>query len=229
MTFKVLVVDDEPAIADAVAYALHGEGMETEIRRDGESGLEAARAERFDVVVLDVRLPGISGTEVCRRLRAESDVPIIMLTARDTEVDRVIGLESGADDYVTKPFSIAELTSRIRAILRRRALDREGAAVGVRAIGALRLDLLRHEVTVDDERVELTPSEFKLLALLASEPGRVFDRREIMQHLWQAEHVGEARACDIHVSNLRAKVERDTSQPARIVTVRGVGYKLVAV
>ncbi len=149
-----------------------------------------------------------------------------MLTAKDSEVDRVVGLEVGADDYVTKPFSMAELMSRVRAILRRRRLDQEEGGP-VRRIGRLELDLVRHEVRVDDQTVRLTPSEFRLLAFLASEPERVFTRREIMQHLWQSEYVGDERASDMHVSNLRRKIERDPDDPRRVVTVRGIGYKLV--
>jgi DNA-binding response OmpR family regulator len=223
----VLLIDDEPAIRDAVGYSLRAEGYDVDVFHDGESGLEAALSDRYDVVVLDLMLPGMSGSDVCRRIRAESAVPIIMLTARGGELDRVLGLEIGADDYVTKPFSMAELIGRVRAILRRRDLDRTGRAGKLR-VGALELDPLRHEVTVDGEPKRLTPSEFKLLLLLAEEPERVFSRREIMQHLWDSDYVGDQRACDIHVSNLRQKLERDAANPARIVTVRGVGYKLVA-
>jgi two-component system, OmpR family, response regulator RegX3 len=226
---RVLVVDDEPAITDAVSYALESEGFEVDVRADGNAAYEAARAGGHDVVVLDALLPGLSGFEVCRRLRAESEVPIVMLTARDTEVDRVLGLEIGADDYVTKPFSMAELLGRIRAILRRRALDRERPGATEYRAGALRVDLVRHLVLLDGERVQLTPSEFKLLSLLASQPGRVFSRRQIMQHLWDSDYVGDERACDIHFSNLRRKLERDPTNPERLVTVRGAGYKLEAV
>jgi DNA-binding response OmpR family regulator len=225
---RVLVVEDEAAIADAVAYSVRGEGFEVDVRTDGETALAAARSHPFDVVLLDIRLPGVSGLEVCRRLRAESDVPIIILTARDAEVDRVVGLEAGADDYVTKPFSMPELLSRIRAILRRRELDRAKPS-SVKAVGSLRLDLDRQVVTVDGRPVHVTRTELRLLSLLADAPERVFDRREIMRHLWGSEHVGDARACDIHISNLRAKVERDPGSPERIVTVRGAGYKLVPV
>ncbi len=173
-------------------------------------------------------LPRMSGTEVCRRLRAESAVPIIMLTAKGAELDRVLGLEIGADDYVTKPFSMAELIGRIRAILRRRDLDRSGAT-SVMRVGGLELDPIRHEAKVDGELRRLTPSEFKLLLLLAEDPERVFSRREIMQHLWDSSYVGDQRACDIHISNLRQKIEPDPANPARVVTVRGVGYKLAVV
>ena len=229
MSERILVVDDEPAIVDAVAYALEGEGYEVARREDGEAALTAALDESFDLVVLDLMLPKLSGTEVCRRLRAESDVPIVMLTAKDAEVDRVLGLEIGADDYVTKPFSIAELVSRVRALLRRRELDRSGRGFAFKRVGSLTLDLARHKVSLDGGDVQLTPSEFRLLALLAEEPERVYSRREIMQHLWESSYVGDERACDIHISNLRRKLERTPDEPERILTVRGIGYKLVPV
>jgi two-component system, OmpR family, response regulator RegX3 len=225
---RILVVDDEPAIVDAVTYALRASGFEVDTFCDGESALEAARSDGYDVLVLDVRLPGLSGIEICRRLRSESDVPILILTAMDAEVDRVLGLEAGADDYVTKPFSVAELVSRVRAILRRRELDR-AAGGGVRRVGSLELDVNRHEVRIEGRTIRLTPSEFRLLAFLAQEPERVYTRREIMQHLWDSTYVGDQRACDIHVSNLRRKIEETPGRPQRLVTVRGVGYKLLAV
>jgi len=223
---RILVVDDEPAIRDTVGYALRQEGFDVEIRAEGEEGLEAALDESFDLVILDLMLPDIPGTEICRRLRAESPVPIMMLTAKNAEVDRVLGLEIGADDYVAKPFSMAELLGRVRAILRRRELDRSGGG-RIRRVGGLELDSSRHQVTRDGEDVALTPSEFRLLDLLAGEPERVFTRREIMQHLWDSSYVGDQRACDIHISNLRRKLEKDPMKPERIVTVRGLGYKLV--
>jgi two-component system response regulator RegX3 len=225
---SVLIVDDEPAIRDAVSYALRSEGFAVEEAGDGESAVDEALSGKHDVVVLDLMLPGMSGTEVCRRIRAESPIPVIMLTARGAELDRVLGLEVGADDYVTKPFSMAELIGRIRAILRRRELDRSGGAEKLR-VGSLELDPRRHQARVAGEPKRLTPSEFKLLLLLAEQPERVFSRREIMQHLWDSEYVGDQRACDIHISNLRQKLERDPGRPERIVTIRGVGYKLAAV
>ena len=225
---RVLLVDDEPAIRDAVEYALRSEGFEVETVGDGKAALESALTNEHDVVVLDLMLPGMSGSEVCRRVRAESAVPIVMLTARGAELDRVLGLEIGADDYVTKPFSMAELIGRIRAILRRRELDRSGPS-GTLHVGSLELDPLRHEARVEGEQKRLTPSEFKLLLLLAEDPDRVFSRREIMQHLWDSDYVGDQRACDIHISNLRRKLEQDPANPARILTVRGVGYRLAAV
>jgi two-component system response regulator RegX3 len=224
----ILVVEDEAALADALSYALRGEGHEVEAVDRGEQALAAARARRFDVLVLDIGLPGISGIEVCRQLRSESAVPILILTARDAEVDRVLGLEAGADDYLTKPFSMSELLARVRAILRRRELDAHEAHP-TRDVGGLHLDLERYEAAVDGKPVQLTPSELKLLALLSRDPGRVYSRREIMQHLWESEYIGDARAADLHVSNIRHKVERDPDNPERLVTVRGAGYKLVAV
>jgi two-component system response regulator RegX3 len=225
----VLLVDDERDIVDPLSYALEREGFVVTTAEDGDTALQRARETRFDVVVLDVMLPGMSGLDVCRTLRAESDVPILMLTARDGEVDRVLGLELGADDYVTKPFSTMELISRLRAILRRRELDRAAGPSSAIQVGGITIDLGRHEVTVDGSPVGLTPSEFRVLLLLAEEPERVFSRAQIMEHLWQTPYVGDARACDAHVSNLRKKLERDPGHPERIVTVREVGYKLVPV
>ena len=225
---RILVVDDEPAIRDAIEYSLRNEGFDVDGAADGETGLHAALEESYDVVVLDLMLPRMSGTEVCRRLRGSSAVPIIMLTAKGAELDRVLGLEVGADDYVTKPFSMAELIGRIRAIIRRRDLDRSGAASVLR-VGGLELDPIRHEARVEGEPKRLTPSEFKLLLLLAQQPERVFSRREIMQHLWDSTYVGDQRACDIHISNLRQKIEPDPANPERVLTIRGVGYKLATV
>jgi two-component system response regulator RegX3 len=226
MSPRILVVEDEPALADAVGYALRGDGHEVEAVSDGESALTVASGQPFDLLVLDLMLPGVSGIEVCRRLRGESAIPILMLTARDSEVDRVLGLEAGADDYVTKPFSMSELLARVRAILRRRELDAHQAHP-TRDIGELHLDLERYEATVEGRPVSLTQSELKLLALLSRDPGRVYSRREIMQHLWESDYIGDARAADLHVSNIRRKIERDPENPERLLTVRGAGYKLV--
>jgi two-component system response regulator RegX3 len=223
---RILVAEDEPAILDAVAYTLRGEGFDVETAVDGVSALDRVRAQEYDLLVLDLMLPKLSGTEILRRIRDESALPVIVLTAKSAEADRVLGLEIGADDYVTKPFSMAELVGRVRALLRRRELDRE--SVRPVAVGGIELDVYRHRVVVDGEPRNLTPSEFKLLSLLASAPEHVFSRREIMEHLWESSYVGDQRACDIHVSNLRRKVERDPANPARVITVRGVGYKLVS-
>jgi two-component system response regulator RegX3 len=179
-------------------------------------------------MVLDLLLPGIPGLDVCRTLRAEqSDLPIVMLTARDAEDERVEGLDIGADDYITKPFSVAELVSRVRSHLRRRELDR-GRSASVKTVGGLKLDVSRHSTTVDGHPVLLTRSEFRLVALLATEPGRAFTRDDLIRHLWESDFVGDRRAIDVHVSNLRRKLEQDPRRPKRLLTVRGVGYKLVA-
>ena len=224
----VLVVDDDPGVLDVVAFTLRREGYDVDEERDGVSALAAARAHDYDIVILDVMLPQMSGTDVCRALRAESDVPIVMLTARDAERDRVSGLELGADDYVTKPFSMAELMSRVRAILRRCELESSRGAP-VRMIGGVQIDLGRHQVRVDGRSVYLTASQFKLLALLAEHPGEVVSRQAIMRRLWDSEYAGAEHVCDVHVSNLRHKIERDPSHPQRIMTMRGVGYILIEV
>jgi two-component system, OmpR family, response regulator RegX3 len=227
MPGRILVAEDEAAIADALSYALRGEGFDVEAVGDGAEALARARERPYDLLVLDLMLPGVPGLEVCRQLRDESAIPILMLTAKDTEVDQVLGLEVGADDYVTKPFSMAEVLARVRALLRRRELDSGGFGAQL-AVGDLVVDLVRHQATVDDQVVPLTAFELKLLALLASEPERVFSRRDIMRHLWESDHVGDERSADLHVSNIRHKIERDPANPERLVTVRGSGYKLQA-
>lgn len=225
MSTRVLVIDDELAIRSGLEYLLARADFEVASAATAEEGLAAAERETYDLVVLDLALPDLSGIEVCRRLRAESTVPILILTARDSEADLGLGLEVGADDYVAKPFSTVELLGRVRAILRRRELDRHDDRA-VRHVGDLTVDLERHRVLVAGEPAALTPSEFKLIALLAGQPGRVFSRRTIMEHLWQSGHVGDAHACEGHISSLRRKLERDPANPERIVTVRGVGYTL---
>jgi two-component system response regulator RegX3 len=225
---RILVVEDEAAIAEAVTYALREAGYDVDAVDDGDAALAAARLRGYDLMVLDLLLPGMPGIDVCRTLRKESDLPIVMLTARDGELDRVEGLDVGADDYVTKPFSVAELVSRVRALLRRRALDRDGG-LGLLKVGGLHLDVPHHAATVDGKQVRLTVSEFRLLTLLASSPGRAYTRDELVHHLWESDIVGDRRAIDVHVSNLRRKLERSPRTPERLLTVRGVGYRLVAV
>ena len=227
MSGRILIADDEVDLLEPVAYALRHHGFDVTTVLDGDTALSEARSGSYDVLICDVLMPGALGTDVCRIVRAESDLPIILLTAKDAEVDRVVGLELGADDYVTKPFSVAELVSRVRSLLRRRELDR-AAASGVTTVGGLRLDVARHAATVDGAPVLLTRSEFRLVRLLASEPGRVFTREELIRHLWESDFVGDLRAIDVHVSNLRRKLEREPGTPRRLLTVRGVGYKLVA-
>jgi two-component system response regulator RegX3 len=225
VTSRVLVVEDESTIRHAVGYALRRDGFEVAESGDGAEALEIAESD-FDVVILDLGLPTVSGTEVLRRLRAGGPVPIIVLTARGAESDRILGLELGADDYVTKPFSMGELMSRVRAILRRCELE-AARSQPVRIVGGLRIDLGRHQVVVDGHSVYLTASQFKLLALLAEHPGDVVSRNDIMQRLWDSDFVGDEHVCDVHISNLRHKIERDSAHPQRVVTIRGVGYKLV--
>jgi two-component system response regulator RegX3 len=227
MSGRILVVEDEPTIAEAVSYALRDAGYDVDAVTDGNDALDAARDRGYDLMILDLLLPGIPGLDVCRTLRAESDMPIVMLTARDAELDRVVGLELGADDYVTKPFSVTELVSRVRALLRRRELDR-GRRSFVQRVGGLELDIPHHAATVEGRPLQLTRSEFRLVTLLASEVGRVFTRDELVRHLWESDFLGDRRAIDVHVSNLRRKLEADPRNPRRLVTVRGIGYKLVA-
>jgi DNA-binding response OmpR family regulator len=190
----------------------------------GGGALDAAHDRSFDLVILDVMLPDVSGLEVCRRLRATSGVPIMLLTARDTEADLVLGFEAGADDYVKKPFSMTELVLRVRAMLRRQELDRSSTQRIV-MVGDLSIDLARHEVRVNGESLRLTPTEIRLLTLLASED-RAFSRREILEHVWETVFVPDERSCDVHIANLRRKIEDDAAQPMRVLTVRGVGYRL---
>jgi DNA-binding response OmpR family regulator len=225
---RVLVVDDEPSLVQGLTYALQRERFDVEVVGDGRSAVETALSQVFDVILLDVMLPRLSGTEACREIRAASDVPIIMLTARDSEREVVEGLGVGADDYVTKPFSAAELVGRIRSVLRRRELDRAANADVVRRLGGLVVDLVNDEVRVDGKPVQLTPSEFRILGLLASAPGATWSRRQIMEHLWGSTHIGDEHTCEVHISTLRRKIEPDPANPMRLLTVRGVGYSLVA-
>ena len=224
MSSRILLIEDEPAIADAVAYALQDAGFEVDAIGDGTEALEASRQRDYDLMILDLVLPGMSGLQVCRTVRSESDLPILMLTGREAELDRVVGLETGADDYVTKPFSIAELVSRVRALLRRRALDLSRNS-GVRVVGGLRLDANHHAATVEDRPLQLTPSEFRLLSLLATEPGRVFTRGQLLDAIHGEQSDAFERAIDAHVKNLRRKLELDPRAPQYVLTVYGVGYK----
>jgi len=226
---RILVADDEPSVRDAVGYALEQEGFEVTLAEDGDAADAKVGAEdaAFDLLVLDIMMPGKSGLDICRDVRARSPVPIILLTAKDAEVDKVVGLEVGADDYVTKPFSVRELLGRVRALLRRRELDMHAPAGGQTIeAGPVRIDLARHLVSVNGQPVNLTRSEFQVLRLLAENPGEVFSRLQIMEELWQSEFEGDVRACDVHISNLRQKIERDPQEPELVLTVRGVGYRL---
>jgi len=221
---EVLFADDELTIREAVAYALRVEGVKVRTYDTGSGALDAARDRSFDLAILDVMLPDISGLEVCRRIRASSGLPVMLLTARDTEADLVLGFEAGADDYVTKPFSMTELVIRVRAMLRRQELDRSVAQRAV-TVGDLSIDLARHEAMVGGVNIRLTPTELRLLTLLASED-RAFSRREILEHVWETMFVPDERSCDVHIANLRRKLEDDPASPKRVLTVRGVGYRL---
>jgi two-component system, OmpR family, response regulator RegX3 len=228
---RILIADDEPSVRDSVGYALVQEGFEVTSAADGEEACEmVGDGVPYDLLILDIMMPGPSGLDICREVRARSAVPIILLTAKDAEVDKVVGLEVGADDYVTKPFSVRELLGRVRAQLRRRELDRTAPAEAVVIeAGPVAIDLVRHLATVHGEPIALTRSEFQLLRLLVGRPGEVFSRRKIMEELWQSEFDGDERACDVHISNLRQKVERDPQNPELVVTVRGFGYKFEGV
>jgi two-component system, OmpR family, response regulator RegX3 len=223
---RILVADDEPSVRDSVGYALEQEGFEVVPAVDGTDAEGKIDRNSYDMLILDIMMPGRSGLDICREVRARSAVPIILLTAKDAEGDKVVGLEVGADDYVTKPFSVRELLGRVRAQLRRRQLDRSPLGEATRIeTGPVTIDLVRHLVRVYGEQVNLTRSEFQLLRLLAGRPGEVFRRDEIMEELWQTEFEGDVRACDVHISNLRQKIERDAQRPELVVTVHGVGYR----
>ncbi len=223
---RVLLVEDDPAIAEGLTASLESEGFAVSWIDRGDQALTAWEQERPDVIVLDLMLPGTSGIELCRRIRVRSDVPIIMVTARDGEVDRVVGLELGADDYVTKPFSTRELIARIRAVLRRFQLPATPATAVVAA--GVCVDRPRHEVHVGEQPVELTPKEFDLLEYLVENAGLVLTRRQLIEEIWGSDYVGDTKTLDVHIKRLRAKVEPDAGQPRYITTVRGVGYRFEA-
>jgi two-component system, OmpR family, response regulator RegX3 len=222
---RVLVVEDEESFSDALSYMLRKEGFEVSVADTGPAALAEYDRTGADIVLLDLMLPDMSGTEVCRRLRARSQVPIIMITARDSEIDKVVGLEIGADDYVTKPYSPRELVARIRAVLRRRSPEVGEPAGATLAGGPVRMDVERHVVTVAGELVQLPLKEFELLELLLRNAGRVLTRGQLIDRIWGADYVGDTKTLDVHVKRLRAKVEPAPSNPRYIVTVRGLGYK----
>lgn len=232
MDYKILVVEDEPTLLETLEYNLTHRGYQVCTAADGPTALEVARQEQPDLIVLDVMLPGLDGFEVCRLLRPEMNVPILMLTARDEEVDKVVGLEVGADDYMTKPFSMRELLARIKALLRRVRLDREEVATESKearpeqlTFGNLMLDLTRCEVLRDGEPLHLKPKEYELLVFLARNRGIVLSRDLILERVWGWDYGGGSRTVDVHVRWLREKIEPDPGQPNRIITVRGVGYR----
>jgi DNA-binding response OmpR family regulator len=223
----ILIVEDDPAVRDVMQIALEREGMSVEAVGDGETALKRFRsAGSFDLVVLDVMLPGIDGITVCQELRKSSDVPVVMLTAREGERSVVLGLEVGADDYVTKPVGPLEIVSRVRAHLRRRRMDAPDQRL---VFPGLVIDLLRRQVWVGEKRVDMTAAEFEVLRALAAHPGWVYSRQQIMEQLWDGDFYGEVRTADVHVRNIRRKIETDPKNPRYILTVRGMGYKFAEI
>lgn len=226
---KVLIVEDEESIAEPLAFLLRKEGFTTAIAITGPDALVEFDRSGADIVLLDLMLPGMSGTEVCKALRVRSAVPVIMVTARDSEIDKVVGLELGADDYVTKPYSSRELIARIRAVLRRGVDDgMDAEAAGLLTSGGVRMDVERHVVTVDSVVVSLPLKEFDLLEYLLRNSGRVLTRGQLIDRVWGADYVGDTKTLDVHVKRLRAKVEPDPANPRYLLTVRGLGYKFEA-
>lgn len=223
MADKILVVDDERSLVKALTFALEKEGFKTEAAYDGEEALAKWHQDVFDLVILDLMMPGLDGYEVCRRLREITSVPIIMLTARSEDINKIQGLELGADDYITKPFNPRELIARIKAVLRR---FRNNANQGVIRIRDLAIDVLRHRAIIRGKNIDLTAKEFALLSLLVQNPGTVFSREKLLQQIWGYEYFGDPRTVDVHIRHLREKIEEDSSQPQYIVTVWGAGYKL---
>jgi two-component system, OmpR family, response regulator RegX3 len=224
---SVLIVEDEESFADPLAFLLRKEGFSTAVAATGSAALEEFDRNGADIVLLDLMLPGMSGTDVCKQLRARSAVPVIMVTARDSEIDKVVGLELGADDYVTKPYSARELIARIRAVLRRGGDVDGDVALGpaVLEAGPVRMDVERHTVTVAGQEVGLPLKEFDLLEYLLRNVGRVLTRGQLIDRVWGADYVGDTKTLDVHVKRLRSKIERDPSSPQHLVTVRGLGYK----
>lgn len=220
---RILIIEDEESYRDATAYMLQREGFDVSQAEHGAAGLAEFERNGADLVLLDLMMPGMPGTEVCRQLRIRSNVPVIMVTARDSEIDKVVGLELGADDYVTKPFSHRELVARIRAVLRR-GQDTELLPEVIEA-GGVRMDVERHEVWVRGEPVKLALKEFELLELLLRNAGRVMTRGQLIDRVWGANYVGDTKTLDVHVKRLRAKIEVDPARPTQLVTVRGLGYK----
>ena len=224
---RILIVEDEPSLSEPLSFLLRREGYETEVAADGREALAAFDRDGADLVLLDLMLPGLPGTEVCRELRTRSSVPIIMLTAKDSEVDIVVGLELGADDYVTKPYSTRELLARIRAVLRRR-VEVDDLDESVLEVGGVRMDVDRHAVSVDGKEVAMPLKEFELLELLLRNAGRVLTRGQLIDRIWGADYFGDTKTLDVHIKRIRSKIEKDPSQPVLLLTVRGLGYRFEA-
>jgi two-component system, OmpR family, response regulator RegX3 len=224
---RILIVEDEESLSDSVRYNLEREGYSVAVARDGRGALEAFRSQNPALVILDLMLPEVSGLDVCRAIRAESDVPIIMVTAKDSEADKVTGLELGADDYVTKPFSVRELVSRVRANLRRTAMRAVATLDDTLKGGPVQMDVARHEVRVQGEAVAFPPKEFELLETFLRRKGRLLTRDFLIEEVWGPDYFGDTKTLDVHVKRLRRKIEHDPHRPAHLLTVRGLGYKFV--
>jgi len=224
---RILVVEDEESFSDPLSYLLRREGYEVAVADDGPAALDEFDRNGADLVLLDLMLPGLPGTEVCRQLRARSNVPVIMLTAKDSEIDKVVGLELGADDYVTKPYSSRELVARVRAVLRR-GTEPEVLVPSAVEVGPVRMDVERHVVTVNNGAVNLPLKEFELLEILLRNAGRVLTRMQLIDRVWGSDYVGDTKTLDVHVKRLRSKIEPDPANPRYLVTVRGLGYKFEA-
>lgn len=225
---RVLVVEDEPNLREPLVYLLEKEGYEVSEAEDGNKAISEFRSSNIDLILLDLMLPGISGNEVCRIIRSESQVPIIMITAKDTEIDKVVGLEIGADDYVTKPYSTRELLARMKAVLRRGAEPNTAIDSGILKAGPVVMDLDRHTVTVNGEQIQMPLKEFELLELLIENVNRVLTRGQIIDRVWGSNYFGDTKTLDVHVKRVRSKIEEDPSRPKHLLTVRGLGYKYEA-
>lgn len=225
---QLLVVEDEASFSDALSFLLAKEGFEATVAETGKIALELFKKKNFDLVLLDLMIPEVSGVEVCRAIRATSTIPIIMLTAKDTEVDKVVGLEIGADDYVTKPYSSRELVARIKAVLRRGAVDEPHSDSSVHTEGPIRMDIERHIVTVNGETVNFPLKEFELLEFLIRNQGRVLTRAQLIDRVWGGDYYGDTKTLDVHIKRLRSKIEVDPANPLLIQTIRGLGYKFEA-
>ena len=223
---KILVVEDEESFSEAISFLLKKEGFEVDIAKNGPDAISQFEAHGADLILLDLMLPGLSGTEVCRQIRTKSQVPIIMLTAKDTEIDKVVGLELGADDYVTKPYSSRELIARIRAVMRRGSDNSSDLDLGVLTVGPIRLDIDRHVISVNNFPINLPLKEFELLEFLMRNSGRVLTRMQLIDRVWGSDYVGDTKTLDVHIKRLRAKIETDPANPVFIQTVRGLGYKM---
>jgi two-component system response regulator RegX3 len=225
---RILIVEDESSFSEALSFLLSKEGFEVSIAENGRTALEIFKTQNFDLILLDLMIPEVSGIEVCRAIRTTSSVPIIMLTAKDSEIDKVVGLELGADDYVTKPYSSRELVARIKAVLRRGSADDQPQEAGIHSVGNIRMDIERHTVTVNGAAIPLPLKEFELLEFLLRNEGRVLTRAQLIDRVWGGDYYGDTKTLDVHIKRLRSKIEADPANPVLIQTIRGLGYKFEA-